>query len=358
MICPFKGLAAFDVADAQYFFGRERLVRELVTKLVGTTLLGVVGPSGSGKSSVVRAGLLPALAQGVLPALKDHKHIIMRPGEHPPDDLSALVGDGPFVLAVDQFEEVFTVCRDPDERAAFIAAVMRLVDTSKGRGKVIFALRADQYGRCAEYPALSRLLGGNHVLVPPLSRDEVRRAIECPCERAWLEIDPELTERLIDDVARQAGALPLLSTALLELWQRRDGRHLRLANLRRHRRDQRRGRAPGGGRLRAIRARTSRPSPAASCSASHAEGDAGAVERRRVALAELEIEGPPRRGRRLKRLTDQRLLTVNGRHRRALARGPAARVAAAARLDRRGPRRPSHPARTDHRRRRVGARRP
>ena len=88
MRCPFKGLASFEVVDAPYFFGRERLVAELVARLVGAPLLGVVGPSGSGKSSVVRAGLLPALAGGVLPGSAEWAQVVMRPGEHPLRELA------------------------------------------------------------------------------------------------------------------------------------------------------------------------------------------------------------------------------------------------------------------------------
>ena len=127
--CPFKGLAAFDVADAPYFFGRERLVAELVARLVGASLLGVVGPSGSGKSSVVRAGLLPALADGVLPSSAQWERLVMRPGEHPLRELATVTtgrdGDRRVLLVVDQFEEIFTVCRDEDERRAFVAATHR-----------------------------------------------------------------------------------------------------------------------------------------------------------------------------------------------------------------------------------------
>ena len=227
VVCPFKGLAAFGVDDAQYFYGRERLTAEIVARLVGTPLLGVIGPSGTGKSSVVSAGLLPALAEGVLPGSEQWRPVVIRPGDRPPHDLAALVGGGRYVLVVDQFEEVFTACPDEGERARFIAELVAL--TTRGNGVVVLTLRADQYGRCVEYPALSRLLASNHVPVPAMTRDEVRRAIECPAERADLIVEPELTDRLMADVERQPGGLPLLSTALLELWRRRDRRRLRLS---------------------------------------------------------------------------------------------------------------------------------
>ena len=231
-MCPFKGLAPFDIDDAEYFFGRERLVAELVARLVGTSLLGVVGPSGSGKSSVVRAGLLPALAGGVLPGSDKCKQVVIRPGEHPLEELRRALAransDEKVVLAVDQFEETFTACRDEEERAAFISELVRVTQRDAG-AVVVVALRADYYGRCAAYPELSRLLAENHVLVGAMQHVELRRAVVGPAERVGLIVEPELVEALVNDVEDEPGELPLLSSALLQLWQRRDGRHLRLS---------------------------------------------------------------------------------------------------------------------------------
>src|SRR5262249_37488376 len=153
------GLSSFETADADYFFGRESLVAELVAHLVGAPLLGIVGPSGSGKSSVLRAGLLPALAAGVLPGSERWSQIVLRPGEHP--ELLLSHPDEHCVVAVDQFEEVFTVCRDETEREAFISALLRVARDE--HSTVVLALRADQYGRCSEHPALSRMLTANNV---------------------------------------------------------------------------------------------------------------------------------------------------------------------------------------------------
>jgi WD40 repeat protein len=231
LACPFKGLAFFDVADAGYFFGRERLVAELVARLVGAPLLGVVGPSGSGKSSVVRAGLLPALAEGVLPGSESWPQVLVRPGEHPVRELRRALAEldarEHAVLVVDQFEEVFAVCSDADERDAFIDALARAA--GEREGVVVVAVRADFYGRCAAHPPLARLLAANHVLVGPMHRAELRRAIEQPAQRAGLHVEPDLVDALIADVEGEPGALPLLSTALLELWQHRDGPRLTLA---------------------------------------------------------------------------------------------------------------------------------
>ena len=231
VVCPFKGLASFQAADARYFFGRERLVAALVARLVGSPVLGIVGPSGSGKSSVLRAGLLPALAGGVLPGSGDARQVVVRPGAHPLRELRRALDDagedGSLVLAVDQFEETFTRCRDEAERAGFVEEILGLADD---RATVIVAVRADHYGRCAAYPALSGVLAANHVLVGPMRTDELRRAVVCPARRAGLVAEPDLVDAVVADVEGEPGALPLLSTALLELWQRRDGRRLRHAD--------------------------------------------------------------------------------------------------------------------------------
>jgi WD40 repeat protein len=229
VLCPYKGLAPFDIDDAECFFGREQLVAELVARLVGTRMLGVVGPSGSGKSSVVRAGLLPALAGGALPGSETWVRALIRPGEHPMGELrrARVGGSGRAVLVVDQLEELFTACRDEHERITFVAALVRAV--RERRAAVVLAVRADFYGRCAAYPELAALLAANHVLVGPMADDELRRAIELPARHAGLRLEPGLADRLLSDCEGEPGALPLLSTALLELWQQRDGRHMRLA---------------------------------------------------------------------------------------------------------------------------------
>ncbi|HEY5873497.1 MAG TPA: protein kinase, partial [Gaiellaceae bacterium] len=244
-ICPFKGLASFEPVDADYFFGRERLVAELVARLVGAGFLGIVGPSGSGKSSVLRAGLLPALAGGVLPGSGGWRRLLLRPGERPLDELrrvlvsgakdplaealDALPGNARLLLAVDQFEELFTACRSDAERVAFADTLVRAAADPEGRAVVVVALRADFYGRFAAYPGLAELLGGNQVLVGPMQASELRRAVELPAARVGLSVEPELADALVDDVEGAPGSLPLLSTALLELWQKREDNALTLA---------------------------------------------------------------------------------------------------------------------------------
>lgn len=310
IVCPFKGLACFEAVDAAYFFGRERLVAQLVARLVGAPFLGVVGPSGSGKSSLVRAGLLPALAGGVLPGSEAWSQVLMRPGEHPLRELAAAREDAganrPTVVVVDQFEETFSACRDEEERRRFIAALAHAAGDRRGQTTVVLAVRADYYGACAAYDELSSLVA-NHVLVRPMQREELRRAIERPAERAGLRVEPRLADALVADVEQEPGALPLLSTALLELWQQRDGRFLTHATYER----------TGG--VRAAVARSAEEAFAQLDAAQQSvvrsvllrlvsEGPGGDAVRRRVELSELEGDDAARV---VATLTDRRLLTVS-----------------------------------------------
>ena len=260
--CPYKGLAAFEPEDAEYFFGREELVAELTARLAGTRFLAVVGPSGSGKSSVVRAGLLPAIWRDGLPGSKEWQTVVLTPGHHPLNELavriSLLNGFTPvallrdlevdhraldlavrrvlaeqphhvrLLLVVDQFEEVFALCRDEGERRQFIDALLYAVEAEDSRTVLVPTIRADFYGHCADYPDLASRLQDN-VLVGALREDELRQVIERPAGSVGLILEPRLVETIIADVADQPGALPLLSHALLETWERRQGRTLTLA---------------------------------------------------------------------------------------------------------------------------------
>ena len=328
---PFKGLASFDVGDADLFFGRERLVADLVARLAGAALLGVVGPSGSGKSSTVRAGLIPAVRSGVLPQSDGWVVAMMRPGEHPMHELTralrtagsseldrsdarAMLGDLPtathLLIAVDQFEEVFTVCTDEAERADFLGALAEMANDPDSRVTIVVAVRADLYGRCAEHPTLAGLLGANHVLVGPMSADEYRRAIEQPALRVGVHVESALTEALVAEVGDEPGALPLLSTALLELWDRREERVIKLdAYL-----------ATGG--VRGAVARLAEEVYGSLSDERQAiaravmlrlagSGDGDVVVRRRVPLAEFDAERNLEVADVVGVLTDRRLLTVS-----------------------------------------------
>lgn len=307
-ICPFKGLAAYEADDAAFFCGRERLVADMVARLAGAPLLCIAGPSGCGKSSALRAGLLPALAEGVLPGSATWSVALRRPGEHPLAMLRDVVDGTPedrrLVLAIDQFEELFTACPDEQERAAFADALARAVRGER-RIHLLVTLRADASGRCAAYPELWRLLGANLVPVGPMAPDELRRAIEVPVARAGLTIEPRLVDALITDVHGEPGALPLLSTSLLELWRDRDGPCLRMAQYehvhgvhgavaRLAERAYAELDAPGRVLARRILLRLT------------TEGDGGVVCRR-APVAEFEVEGM---GAVLESLVDHRLVAV------------------------------------------------
>ena len=325
-ICPFKGLASFEPVDADYFFGRERLVAELVARLVGAGFLGIVGPSGSGKSSVLRAGLLPALAGGVLPGSGRWRRLLLRPGERPLDELRRVLVSGAkdplaealdtlpanarLLLAVDQLEELFTACRSDAERAAFADTLARAAADPDGRAVVVVALRADFYGRFAAHPGLAELLGGNQVLVGPMQASELRRAVELPAGRVGLRVEPELTDALVDDVEGEPGALPLLSTALLELWQMRHDNALTLAAYR----------ESGGvhGSVARLAEGTYARIPDERRQLVRAvmlrlvgEGEGDAPVRRRAPLAELDLERNPDVEDVLGTLADSRLVTVS-----------------------------------------------
>jgi DNA-binding SARP family transcriptional activator/WD40 repeat protein len=319
-VCPFKGLTCFERSDAEYFCGRERLVSDLVARLAAATLVGVVGPSGIGKSSLLRAGVLPALSAGALPGSDGWRQVLMRPGEHPCAQLRRML-DGQeleaalgrmapgerLVVAVDQLEELFTACEQDDERAAFLGQLAAAARETERRALVLVALRADFYGRLAIYPRFAELLSRCHVLVGPMERDELADAIELPAGRAGLEVEPKLVDALVADVAGEPGGLPLLSTTLLELWRTRDGRAL---GYERHR-------ATGGVRgavarlAEAVYVQLSEPEQrvARRLMLRLAGGEDPALVRRRVALGELKrIDGA---GQVLATLTDARLLTVS-----------------------------------------------
>ena len=216
--CPYKGLLPFELEDSELFFGREQLVEELVARLTTSNFLAVVGPSGSGKSSLVRAGVVPTLKSRSGDGLRT---AIFSPGAHPLAELAA--AEEATFLVVDQFEEVFTLCHDEEERRAFIDALLE----AAARGvRVIIALRADFYGHCAAYPRLASALEERQALVGLMTEEELRRAIERPGEHAGLVLEPGVVEGILRDVAGQPGGLPLLSHSLLETWKRRSGRML------------------------------------------------------------------------------------------------------------------------------------
>jgi WD40 repeat protein/DNA-binding SARP family transcriptional activator len=312
-VCPYKGLARFETDDAEFFFGREQVVAEAVGHLVGGRFLALVGASGSGKSSLLRAGLLHALGSGALPGSDRWAYSVMRPGDHSLDTLARTMPDPPdqgrSVLAIDQFEEVFTACSDDAERNAFLDAVTGLASLPDGATWVVIAMRADFYGRCAEHRALASLLASHQILVGPMDEGELRRAIELPAQRAALTVDEKLTDALVSDTVGQPGGLPLLSTALLELWTRRRDRALHLD-------DYLRAGGVEGAVARLAEDAFARLDNNGQAAAKRillrlaASGDGTEVVRRRAPLSEFDLDRDTDASHALGVLTDGRLVTV------------------------------------------------
>lgn len=245
-LCPFRGLAAFTAADARWFFGRETAVAELVERMADCLDKGVpvtvVAPSGAGKSSLLRAGLLPALARGVLPRpdAREWPVVVCTPTADPPAALErglAQVDDDRFVLVIDQFEEAFALCQDDAVRQGFLDEVCALAR----RVPVVLGVRADFYGRMLAHPGLARSVREGQVALGPMSSDDVRIAITRPAVLAGLGWEPGLVEVLLTDLgvgpggtgSYEPGALPLLAHALLTTWQNREGAVLTVAGYRR-----------------------------------------------------------------------------------------------------------------------------
>ncbi len=255
---PYKGLRAFLEADEADFFGREALVARLVDRLrdesATARFLAVVGPSGSGKSSVVRAGLVPALRAGAVPGSDRWYVIELLPGSHPLRELeSALLSvaiepppsllddlehdelglvraahrvlphtDDELLIVVDQLEEVFTLVEDERERAHVLSTLRAAALEPGSRIRIVATLRADFFDEPLSIRGFGDLLAERTEAIAPMSPDELERAIVEPAERAELHVEPSLLAVMIADVVDQPGALPLLQFALTELAERRE----------------------------------------------------------------------------------------------------------------------------------------
>ncbi|MCS7475231.1 WD40 repeat domain-containing protein [Umezawaea endophytica] len=238
---PYVGLAAFQPSDADRFFGREHLVEELRSSLAEHRVVVVVGASGSGKSSLLRAGLVARLDGPVLlftPGAKPLRECATRlavltggPVDLPVDDPRALhrairgavPGDGEVVVVVDQFEEVFTLCHDLAERAAFIDQVVTAARSHHSACRVVLGVRADFYGHCTAHPRLLEALRESQVTVGAMTAEELRAAVVQPAVRSGLTAETALVARVVADATGQPGVLPLVSHALREAWRRRRG---------------------------------------------------------------------------------------------------------------------------------------
>lgn len=218
--CPYQGLVPYDVADAEAFFGRDADVAACLRRLAHAGVLAVVGPSGSGKSSLVRAGIAAALASD------GRRVVVVTPGAHPRDALTALPDGGPApVLVIDQCEEALAASNDAGEQSGFFAALAVHAE----RAGLVVALRADRIGELSAHPAFARLLEPGVYLLSAMGEDDLRAAIEGPAHQAGLLLEPGLVELLVREVEGEPGALPLLSHALRTTWERREGRTLTVA---------------------------------------------------------------------------------------------------------------------------------
>ncbi|MFF3378343.1 hypothetical protein ACFYXF_35995 [Streptomyces sp. NPDC002680] len=253
---PYAGLCAFQPEDSDRFFGRERLTGEVLAKVREGRFLAVFGPSGSGKSSLLRAGLVARVRASGWPVM------LFTPGPHPVEEcairLAAATGEDPGTLmadlradpaalhlrlrqatldaepdidtliVADQFEEVFTLCRDRDEKDAFIAILIAAATARTSRTRVVLGVRADFYGHCVQDPRLVEAMRDAQLAVGPMNSQELREAITRPAGLADCTVTGPLLAAVVADATGQPGALPLISHAMVETWRRRSGNRLTL----------------------------------------------------------------------------------------------------------------------------------
>ena len=225
---PYQGLQAFEIGKENYFFGREQAIWALLERLNKGRFLSVIGRSGCGKSSLVKAGLLPKLKSDRLPGSSQWEIETFSPGTHPLGKLTGILTrrhqeNKPFVLFIDQFEEVFTLCNDEAERQSFMRLMADEATASDRITRVIVAIRGDFLDRCAAYPEAANLINRTQpttYVVEPLSRQEIEETIEKPAELHGVGFEPGLVSQIAEDVENQPGALPLLQYALSELWRK------------------------------------------------------------------------------------------------------------------------------------------
>ncbi|MBP2329560.1 WD40 repeat protein/transcriptional regulator with XRE-family HTH domain [Kibdelosporangium banguiense] len=259
---PYVGLAAFQSEDAQRFFGRERLLDELTGTLSRRRVVVLVGSSGSGKSSLLRAGLVTTARAGGLMGTVGWPTVLFTPGARPLREcaihLAGLLGVSPgalltdlaadpgnlgmaarqvlasrpegseLLVVIDQFEELFTLCPDRQERTRFISMLVTSAEAADNRMRVVVAVRADFYAHCADHSDLVEALREGQVLVGQMTPDELRRAITQPAVDARCAVDSALLATVMAEAASRPGVLPLVSHAMLETWRRRRGNTLTL----------------------------------------------------------------------------------------------------------------------------------
>ncbi|MFF4797910.1 hypothetical protein ACFY1U_05780 [Streptomyces sp. NPDC001351] len=229
---PYQGLARFEPGDQELFFGRDALARDAVQLMKEHRFAVLLGASGSGKSSLLRAGVMPRLERVVDEAGCGARLRLITPGARPAATHGRLLAPGPDephrVVVVDQFEEIFTLCRDRAERWLFVDRLLAAKE-GDGRLRVVVAVGAGFHGRCVEHPGLAEALRHTTLSVGPMTREELRDAVVKPATAAGLRVERELTARIVEEVHDQPGALPMLSHALRETWRRRRSGVLTLA---------------------------------------------------------------------------------------------------------------------------------
>lgn len=312
---PFLGLKAFEEEDKKFFFGRDLLVEELLARLRVHTFLPVLGPSGSGKSSLVRAGMLPRLRRSET----SFRVGLLTPGSTPLVHLEAALADDPTLLIVDQFEEIFTLTPDEGTRRAVFDRLLDLTEQIP----VIVTMRADFWGEVASYPRLKAAMQAHQELIGPMSTHELRAAMEQQAGVVGLRFEADLAHTIMADVQGEPGAMPLLQHALREVWARRHGRWLLAKEYR----------AIGEGDVSGVKGAIARTAETIYVSLSEDErarmrdifirltrledsglsGEEARDTRRRVALHDLVPEGSdPMTTRRLvQRLADERLVVTS-----------------------------------------------
>ncbi|MCX5235878.1 hypothetical protein OG824_11750 [Streptomyces prunicolor] len=310
---PYRGLARFEPDDRHLFFGRDQVVAEVDALVRDHRFAVLFGPSGSGKSSLLRAGLIARLREEIAAGDCPARLRILTPGATPATTYGHLLTPAPDEpeswVVVDQFEEVFTLCRDTRERSRFIDLMLAARDRDT-RLRVLVAVRADFYARCAEHRGLADALRGAALLLGPMRAEELREAVVGPAQAAGCMVERTLTARLVAEVLDEPGALPMLSHVLLETWRRRRGRLLTLA-----------GYEAAGGVRGAIAATAEEVygalSPDESRAARHVllrmvvPGQGTPDTRRPLTRAELAEWGNPAVPVVLERLTRARLLTAD-----------------------------------------------
>lgn len=337
--CPYRGLSSFQPEDSDRFFGREEMVADLVKRVQSQKVLVVGGSSGSGKSSLVRAGLIAALRNGAIPGSENWRIELFTPGR---DALSELyfrlrgdaqnvrvrldefvarpsvarqvLGDGggePLLLAIDQFEELCTL-NEGNVAEGFIDALAAITDPADSNVHVVIAVRADFYPNCAQFPWLAEAVSRNQVLVGPMTAGDLRRAIVEPARRGGFYVEQHLVDAIVSEAGSDAGVLPLISHALVETWMRRMGATLTYEGYR-----------ASGGMAGAIRQTADavfdndfndeeRHVAKRLMLSLVTPGEGGGDARRIVARSEIEDDADAEiMDRVIKRLTEARLLTID-----------------------------------------------